>query len=94
MSHCQLIERQGDAVADNAGLGCILARLNTRARRPAERLAGEGILEPDSLCCHPIQVGDDVQRLPVTPHSIPALLVTEYEQDIGSAHRPELVNHP
>jgi len=87
-SVCQVVRDralgQGQhAVVDmDAGLGRITARLQARPRRPAHRLAGEGIFEADALAGHFIQLRRHGQRLAVAPAGIPPLLVCQDEEDV------------
>ena len=62
----------------------ILAGLDAGARGPADGLAGKCIVEAHAFSGHAIEIGCRSQRLAITATCIPALLVTEYENDVGS----------
>lgn len=86
MRYGLFVQRQRAVVRVTPNLGRIFPRLNTGARRTAQRLASEGILKADPLPGQAIKIGRQVQRLSIATAGIPALLIAEKENDVGSLH--------
>ena len=73
---------QHDVVAEAAGLGGPLARLEQGPAGAAHRLGGKGVVKLDPLPGQPVQVGRDVQGLAEAATGVPALLVGKVENDV------------
>ena len=76
------IRREHHVVAEAAGLGGILARLEQRAAGAAHRLRGERPLKLHALRGHLVKARGDIQLLTVAAAGIGALLIGEIEDNI------------
>ena len=90
MRECLRIGGQRNAVAPAAGFRRIESRLQARAGRSADRLAGEGVGHMRTGLRHAIEVGHQVERIAVQSGTIPALLVGEKNDDVGTRHLSDL----
>ncbi len=81
-----LVHGQVDVVTPAAGGFGVLSRLQRRARRSADRLTGECVLEARALLGHLVEVGGDGKLLPVAAAGVPPLLVGKEEHEIGRTH--------
>ena len=79
--------RQGDAIAVAAGFGGVQAGLQAGARRSANRLAGDGIMDVRAGASQAVEVGTEVKRIAVDAGCVPALLIGEEDDDVwGFCH--------
>ena len=73
---------QHQIIAEATGLGGVFSGLEQGAARAAHRLGRESIVKFYALLCQLVQIGCDVERLAEAAAGIPALLVTEVENNV------------
>ena len=78
---------QHNIIAEASCFRRILSRLEKRAARPANWLRGKGIFKFYPLLCQTVQIGSDIQRLPIASASIRPLLIRKIKYNIIS-HKP------
>ena len=78
------LARQGNAIAVAAGFGGVHPRLKAGARRTANRLAGDRVVDVRARAGQPVEVGRQVQRVAMNAGRVPALLVGEEDDDVGA----------
>ena len=73
---------QHQIVAEAASLGGVFAGLEQGTAGTTHWLRRKGIVKLHAFCCQLVQIGRDIQRLTKTAAGVPALLVTEIENNI------------
>ena len=76
------IRGQHQVIAETACLSGVFSGLEQGAARAAHRLGRESIVKFYALLCQLVQIGCDVERLAEAAAGIPALLVTEVENNV------------
>ena len=87
MRQCEAIAGQRDAIAVAAGFGGVEARLQAGARRTADWLTGDGIVDIGAGAGEAIEVETEVERVAVDARRIPALLIGEEDNHIRPLRR-------
>ncbi len=75
---------QHNIIAEASCFRRILSRLEKRAARPANRLRRKSIFKFYPLLCQTVQIGGNIQRLPITSASIRPLLIRKIKYYIIS----------
>ena len=86
---------EGKTIDMNPCLCSVHSGLQAGSCRSTNRLAGERIIEVRSVLCHPIEIGREIEWVPVDSRGVPALLVSEEDNDIRrlivlSQHEPSI----
>lgn len=83
MRQCLGVGWQENAIFEATGGCAISPRLHLGARRVAHRLAGERVVHIRTSAGHAVEVGGQIERVAMHAGGVPALLITEQDDDVG-----------